>query len=79
MVSAAIGTVFVQDSLETARTPWRSVANQLRSKFPKIGTPMDDAESEVLAFMSFPRARDGPASLRRGCTAAIPWRQCVRA
>ncbi len=56
MVSAAIGTVFVQDSLETARTQWRSVADQLRSKFPKIGALMDDAETEVLAFMSFPRA-----------------------
>jgi putative transposase len=27
MVSAAIGTVFVQDSADAARAPWRSVAN----------------------------------------------------
>ena len=33
MVSAAIGTVFVQESADTARTQWRSVADQLRGKF----------------------------------------------
>ena len=56
MVSAAIGTVFVQDSADAARAQWRSVADQLRGKFPKLGALMDDAENEVLAFMTFPRA-----------------------
>ena len=56
MVSAAIGTVFVQDSADTARTQWRTVADQLRGKFPKLGALMDDAENDVLAFMTFPRA-----------------------
>ena len=56
MVSAAIGTVFVQDSPDAARAQWRSVADQLRDKFPKLGTLMDDAENDVLAFMTFPRA-----------------------
>jgi putative transposase len=55
-VSAAIGTVFVQDSADTARTQWRSVADQLRGKFPKLGALMDEAENDVLAFMTFPRA-----------------------
>ncbi len=32
MISAAIGTVFVQESPEAARTQWRSVADQLREK-----------------------------------------------
>jgi putative transposase len=32
------------------------VADQLREKFPKLATLMDDAESDVLAFMSFPKA-----------------------
>ncbi len=31
MVSAAIGTVFVQDTPEAAKTLWRSVAGQLRA------------------------------------------------
>ena len=56
MVSAAIGTVFVQDTPDTARNQWRSVADQLREKMPKLGALMDDAEHDVLAFMTFPRA-----------------------
>lgn len=56
MVSAAIGTVFVQDSADAARAQWRTVADQLRGKFAKLGALMDDAENDVLAFMSFPRA-----------------------
>ena len=56
MVSAAIGAVFVQDTAEAARTQWRTVADQLRGKFPKLGTLMDDAEHDVLAFMAFPKA-----------------------
>ena len=56
MVSAAIGTVFVQESADAARTQWRSVADQLRGKFPKLGILMDEAENDVLAFMTFPRA-----------------------
>ena len=50
MVSAAIGTVFVQDSADAARAQWRTGADQLRSKFPKLGALMDDAENDVLAF-----------------------------
>jgi len=34
MVSAAIGTVFVQDSADAARAQWRSVADQLRDSSP---------------------------------------------
>jgi len=56
MVSAAIGTVFVQESADTARAQWRSVADQLRDKFPKLAALMDEAENDVLAFMTFPRA-----------------------
>ncbi len=56
MVLALINTVFAQDSQETAITQWRTVADQVRTKFPKLGTLMDEAESDVLAFMSFPKA-----------------------
>ncbi len=56
MVSAAIGTVFVQETAEGARTQWRSVADQPRDKFPKLSALMDEAENDVLAFMTFPRA-----------------------
>jgi putative transposase len=56
MVLAAINTVFVQESAETARQQWRAVADQLRAKFPKLSDLMDEAEEDVLAFMSFPKA-----------------------
>ena len=52
MVSAAIGTVFVQGSVDAAR----ELADQLRGKFLKLGALMDEAEHDVLAFMTFPRA-----------------------
>jgi len=56
MVLAAINTAFTQESFETATEQWRAVADQLRGKFPKLGQLMDEAEADVLAFMSFPKA-----------------------
>jgi putative transposase len=56
MVSAAIATVFAQETAATAHEQWRVVADQLRGKFPKLGALMDEAENDVLAFMTFPRA-----------------------
>lgn len=56
MVLALINTVFAQDSPESAITQWRAVADQLRTKFPKLAALMDEAESDVLAFMSFPKS-----------------------
>jgi putative transposase len=56
MVSAAIGTVFVQETPEAAKSQWRSVADRHREKFPKPASLMDEAEYDVLAFMTFPRA-----------------------
>ena len=55
VVAAFIGTAFVQDDAEAARAQWRQVADQLRPKVPKLATLMDDAEADVLAFMSFPK------------------------
>lgn len=55
MVLAAINTAFTQETFETATEQWRAVADQLRSKFPKLAQLMDEAEADVLAFMSFPK------------------------
>src|SRR5437879_13917384 len=55
VVAAFIGTAFVQDDAEAARAQWRQVADQLRPKVPKLATLLDDAETDVLAFMSFPK------------------------
>ena len=56
MVLAAINTAFAQDDFRAASTQWRAVADQLREKFPKLSALMDEAEADVLAFMSFPKA-----------------------
>jgi transposase-like protein len=55
VVAAFIGTAFVQDDADAARSQWRQVADQLRPKVPKLAALMDDAETDVLAFMSFPK------------------------
>jgi putative transposase len=54
VVSAFIATAFAQDDAAMARIQWRSVADQLRPKLPKLAILMDDAEPDVLAYMSFP-------------------------
>ena len=54
MVSAAISTVFVQDTPEAAKTQWRAVVDQFREKL-KLAACMDEAEHDVLAIMTFPR------------------------
>jgi putative transposase len=56
VVSAFIGTAFAQNDADAARTQWRQVADQLRSRVPKLAAMMDDAEADVLAYMSFPAA-----------------------
>jgi putative transposase len=54
VVSAFIATAFAQDDAEQARAQWRRVAVQLRPKVPKLAALMDEAEADVLAYMSFP-------------------------
>ena len=54
VVSAFIATAFAQEDAEQARAQWRRVADQLRPKVPKLAALMDEAESDVLAYMSFP-------------------------
>jgi len=56
VVCAFIATAFAQDDAEAARTQWRKVADQLRPKLPKLAALMDEAEADVLAYMSFPAA-----------------------
>ncbi len=55
VVAAFIGTAFAQEDADTARLQWRQVADQLRPKVPKLAALMDEAESDVLAYMSFPK------------------------
>jgi transposase-like protein len=55
VVAAFIGTAFVQDDAEAASEQWRQVADQFRPKVPKLAAFMDEAEADMLAFMSFPK------------------------
>ena len=54
VVSAFVATAFAQEDPASASRQWRTVADQLRPKLPKLATLMDDAEADVLAYMGFP-------------------------
>ena len=56
VASAFIATAFAQEDAEAARAQWRKVADQLRPKLPKLASFMDEAETDVLAYMDFPPA-----------------------
>jgi transposase-like protein len=56
VVSAFITTAFAQEDEAAARQQWRRVADQLRPKLPKLAAFLDEAETDVLAYMTFPTA-----------------------
>ena len=52
---AFIATAFAQETAEAASNQWRAVADQIRPKVPKLAAIMDEAETDVLAYMTFPK------------------------
>ena len=54
MVAAAIRQAFIQPDRKSAGETWRHVADQLRGRWPKLGALMDEAEEDVLAYLTFP-------------------------
>jgi putative transposase len=54
VVSAFIATAFAQDDAAAAKAQWRRIADQLRPKLPKLAVFLDEAETDVLAYMTFP-------------------------
>jgi putative transposase len=54
MVAAAIRQVFLQPDQAAARQTFRHVADQLRPRWPKLATFMDESEHDVLAYLGFP-------------------------
>ena len=56
VVSAFIATAFAQDDAQAAKAQWRKIADQLRPKLPKLAAFLDQAETDVLAYMTFPAA-----------------------
>jgi putative transposase len=55
VVAAFIATAFAQDTAAAAKAQWRQVADQVRSKLPKLAALLDEAEEDVLAYMTFPK------------------------
>ena len=55
VVSAFIATAFAQETPQAASFQWRAVADQIRPKVPKLAAIMDEAEPDVLAYMTFPK------------------------
>ena len=54
VVAAAIRQAFNQADRNGAGETWRHVADQLRSRWPKLADLMDASEADVLAYMTFP-------------------------
>ena len=55
VVSAFVATAFARKDSESAKAQWRLAADQLRPRVPRLATLMDQAEHDVLAYMTFPR------------------------
>ena len=54
MVAAALRQAFIHPDRPTASQALRHVADQLRSKWPKLAAFIDESEADVLAHMDFP-------------------------
>jgi transposase-like protein len=55
IVSTFIATAFAQDHADAARARWHQVADLVRPKLPKLAALLDEAEEDVLTYMSFPK------------------------
>ena len=51
-----MSAAFAQDTADAAKGQWRKVADQVRPSLPKLAGLLDDAEADVLAYMTFPAA-----------------------
>lgn len=55
VVASYIRTAFAEIDEAGARRQWRKVADQLRTKAPKLAGLIDNAEDDVLAHMAWPK------------------------
>jgi putative transposase len=54
-VIAMIKTIFAQETAQDAHAQWKSVAEALRVRAPKLAELMDEAREDVLAYRAFPK------------------------
>ena len=56
VVTAFMSAALAQDTADAAKGQWRKGADQVRPSLPKLAGLLDEAETDVLAYMSFPAA-----------------------
>jgi len=54
-VIAMIKTIFAQETAQDLRAQWKTVADALRERVPKLASLMDEARDDVLAYTAFPK------------------------
>jgi putative transposase len=54
-VMAMIKTIFAQETAADAHAQWKSVADALRERAPRLAELMDEAREDVLAYTAFPK------------------------
>ena len=54
-VIAMIKTIFAQETAQDLRAQWKTIADALRERVPKLASLMDDARDDVLAYTAFPK------------------------
>jgi putative transposase len=56
MIGATVRTIFAQPDPEATRRQLRAVADTLRQSHPQVANLLDEAEADVCAYATFPRA-----------------------
>jgi transposase-like protein len=54
-VMAMIKTIFAQETAADAHAQWKSVADAVRERAPRLAELMDEAREDVLAYTAFPK------------------------
>jgi transposase-like protein len=54
-VIAMVKTIFAQETAAEARSQWKTVADALRERAPKLAALMDGSLDDVLAYTAFPK------------------------
>ena len=73
VVSAFVATAFAQEDAHSASAQWRQVADQLRTKAPKLAALMDEAEHDVPRLHDLPCRAPHQAALDKPARTP-PWR-----
>src|SRR4051812_35050617 len=64
-VMAMIKTIFAQETAAEAHAQWKTVADAVRERAPRLAEPMDEAREDVLAYTQYGshNALDPPTEL----------------